>query len=192
MLTWTFDTKWFTHWSFNHVSGIIFWGRALEKSCWKALCIPVSFESQTEISWRTQCVKWLIKTNNLFLFTFCNCTVRFKCSAHICVLIFSHTVANSVMTNISNILAIFNLLNKVMFSSPVNWIMFLNLVRETRSGYCLKFESLDQLILTCQWFTCNSYHADVYTTNKLTNNKTVTGKTSIVGVVVILSIICGF
>ena len=192
MLTWTLDTKWFTHWSLDHVSGIISWSWAFKKSSWKTLCIPVGFKSQTEISWRTQCVKWLIKTNNLFLFTFWYCTMRFKCSAHICVLVLSHTVTNSVMTDISNIFSILYFLDKVMFTSPVNWIVTLNLIRKTRSRNCLKLESLNQLILTSQWFSSNSYHADIYSTYKLSNNKTVASKTTVVSVVVILSIVCWF
>jgi hypothetical protein len=51
-----------------------------------------------------------------------------KCFAEVFVLIFSHAVADCVVTNVSNILAVFgNFLDKVVLSGVINVVMALNL-----------------------------------------------------------------
>jgi hypothetical protein len=51
-----------------------------------------------------------------------------KCFAEVLVLILSHAIANGVMTNITNILAVLgNFLNKIMLSGVIDVVVALDL-----------------------------------------------------------------
>lgn len=92
-------------------------------------------------------VKALIKTNNLFILPILVCNMRLKSFAHIFVLIFSHTVGDGIVSDVTNILAVLrDFLDKEMFTGVIDWVMAGNLIRKTLTLDRFKLECLDLLV----------------------------------------------
>lgn len=93
------------------------------------------------------------------------------------------------MTDVTNIGATWgDLLEQVVLTSAVDWVVALDLVREGSSLSSLESEGLDELVFGGIEFTINNDSADVDSTDEFTNDKGITSFTSVVGVVVVHSV----
>lgn len=125
------------------------------------------------------------------MLAFGDSSVRFECAAHVSVLVLSQDVRYGEMADVSSIFAISTFLNKVMLTSSRDGVVALDLVRETLTGNRLELEGLDELVLGSATLTGDADVADVCATVELANDERVASDTSIVGVVVVLTIVCG-
>ena len=124
--------------------------------------------------------------------TFADSDVGFESAAQISVLVLGHAVGDGVVADVTGVLAVSNFLHQVVLTCTVNVVVALNLIGEGLARNGFKLESLDELVFGGVALTGDLNLADVGTTVKFADDERVAGDSGVVGVVVVLTVVCGF
>jgi hypothetical protein len=125
--------------------------------------------------------------------TLIDANLGFHSSAHVGVLILSHDVGDSKVTDIADKFAFLGLLlNEVMSASARNGVVTGDVGGKSGAGGGLELESLDELVLRRVKFIVDDDLADLDTADNSADDEGVASFTGVVGVVVVFTVGKGF
>jgi len=146
MLTVALNTEGLAHGALAHVLSIISESGTLKESLGETIDGHVCLKGHGEVLRVPKRVKFIIKTD--FLASLVCLGMGVESGAHVCVLVLSHNVRDSVVADVADVFAIFShFLEKEMLTSAADGVVASNLIRENGAGGRDELEGLDKLIL---------------------------------------------